>query len=449
MNQGQSASKYSRKFRSQRWIQTLLENPGDSGAASYEQWQQQFLLKRLQIAIGLWLLYHLSFLPFDLSSALFDRDRFNNFWLTVSAYSSIGLLMCLALLQTQWGRRHLALIFLGVAWSVPLTFHILLTQRGQIETNYYLWMMPFFALAAVVPVRWRLHLAAQLGIILYYVGVNLVLGNRITATSGTTVDLPEETYLTLFWFCFVCNLSVFMYERLARTVFKARQVLMAEQAKSERLLLNILPHSIAERLKHQSDSIADNFTEVTVLFADIVGFTQLSAQMSPEKLVNLLNQVFSLFDQLAARHNLEKIKTIGDAYMVVAGLPEARANHVAAIADMALEMQQSLILLNQQIGQTLNIRVGIHTGPVVAGVIGLKKFAYDLWGDTVNTASRMESSGIPGEIQVTQITYDCLKQDYRFEERGTIPIKGKGDMTTYLLKGRSRIQGAVSLGRLI
>ncbi|MCY7394458.1 MAG: adenylate/guanylate cyclase domain-containing protein, partial [Leptolyngbyaceae cyanobacterium CAN_BIN12] len=361
----------------------------------------------------------------------------------------IGLLMCLALLQTQWGRRHLALIFLGVAWSVPLTFHILLTQRGQIETNYYLWMMPFFALAAVVPVRWRLHLAAQLGIILYYVGVNLVLGNRITATSGTTVDLPEETYLTLFWFCFVCNLSVFMYERLARTVFKARQVLIAEQEKSERLLLNILPHSIAERLKHQSDSIADNFTEVTVLFADIVGFTQLSAQMSPEKLVNLLNQVFSLFDQLAARHNLEKIKTIGDAYMVVAGLPEARANHVAAIADMALEMQQSLILLNQQIGQTLNIRVGIHTGPVVAGVIGLKKFAYDLWGDTVNTASRMESSGIPGEIQVTQITYDCLKQDYRFEERGTIPIKGKGDMTTYLLKGRSRIQGAVSLGRLI
>lgn len=447
MNQG--GLEHRQKSKWKRWIQALFENPGDSGAASYEQWQQQFLLKRLQIAIGLWLLYHLSFLPFDLFSALFDLDRFNNFWLTVSAYSSIGLLMCLALLQTQWGRRHLALIFLGVAWSVPLTFHILLTQRGQIETNYYLWMMPFFALAAVVPVRWRLHLAAQLGIILYYVGVNLVLGNRITATSGTTVDLPEETYLTLFWFCFVCNLSVYMYERLARTVFKARQVLIAEQAKSERLLLNILPHSIAERLKHQSDSIADNFTEVTVLFADIVGFTQLSAQMPPEKLVNLLNQVFSLFDQLAARHNLEKIKTIGDSYMVVAGLPEARVDHVAAIADMALEMQQSLILLNQQIGQTLNIRVGIHTGPVVAGVIGLKKFAYDLWGDTVNTASRMESSGIPGEIQVTQTTYDCLKQDYRFEARGTILIKGKGDMITYLLKGRSRIQGAVSLGRLI
>jgi adenylate cyclase len=436
MNQGGLGHRPHSQWK--RWIPTLFDNPGDSGAASYDQWQQQFLLKRLHIAIGLWLLYHLSFLPFDLTSALFDRDRFNNFWLTVSAYSSVGLLICLALLQTRWGQRHPALIFLGVAWSVPLTFQILLTMRGQIETNYYLWMMPFFALAAVIPVRWRLHLAAQLGIILYYIGVNQFLGNRITATTGTTVDLPEETYLTLFWFCFVCNLSVFMYERLARTVFKARQVLIAEQAKSERLLLNILPQSIAERLKHQTDSIADNFTEVSVLFADIVGFTQLSAQMPPEKLVNLLNQVFSLFDQLAARHDLEKIKTIGDAYMVVAGLPEARVDHAAAIADMALEMQQSLTLLNQQIGQTLNIRVGIHTGPVVAGVIGLKKFAYDLWGDTVNTASRMEASGIPGEIQVTQTTYNCLKQDYRFEARGMIPIKGKGDMTTYLLKERSR-----------
>ena len=183
-----------------------------------------------------------------------------------------------------------------------------------------------------------------------------------------------------------------------------------------------------------------------MLFADIVGFTQLSAQMPPEDLVNLLNQVFSLFDQLAARHDLEKIKTIGDAYMVVAGLPEAKANHADAIADMALEMQQSLTLLNQQIGQTLSIRVGIHTGPVVAGVIGLKKFAYDLWGDTVNTASRMETSGIPGEIQVTQVTYECLKDHYRFESRGMIPIKGKGEMTTYWLKGRSRIQTAVSLG---
>jgi class 3 adenylate cyclase len=340
-------------------------------------------------------------------------------------------------------------MFLGVAWSVPLTFHVLLTLRGQIETNYYVWMMPFFAQAAVIPVRWRLHLVSQVGIIFYYLGVNLILGNRITATSGTTVDLPEETYLTLFWFCFVCNLSVLMYERLARAEFKARQTLVAEQEKSERLLLNILPQSIAERLKHQSDSIADNFTEVSVLFADIVGFTQLSAQMPPQELVTLLNQVFSSFDQLAARYDLEKIKTIGDAYMVVAGLPEARADHAAAIADMALEMQQSLNRLNHQIGQTLSIRVGIHTGPVVAGVIGLKKFAYDLWGDTVNTASRMEASGIPGEIQVTQTTYDCLKHHYRFESRGLIAIKGKGDMTTYLLKGRSPIQDSLLTGQAV
>ncbi|MEX0272322.1 adenylate/guanylate cyclase domain-containing protein [Leptolyngbyaceae cyanobacterium UHCC 1019] len=442
----QDGSRPRRQSRSQRWIQELVANPGDSGAASYEQWQQRFLLNRLRIAIVLWLLYHLSFLPFDLFTALFDRDRFDNFWLTVSAFSSVVLLICLAVLQTRFGQRHLAWVFLGVAWSFPLFFLILVTQRGHSEANnYYLWMPPFFFLAAFIPVRWRLHLAAQLGIILCYVGSNWV--GQITGTTGTTGESLGESYLTLFWFFFFCNLSVFMYERLARSEFKARQVLVAEQEKSERLLLNILPQSIAERLKHESNSIADNFTEVSVLFADIVGFTQLSAQMPPEALVNLLNQVFSLFDQLAAQYDLEKIKTIGDAYMVVAGLPEARVDHVAAIADMALEMQQSLRLLNQQIGQTLNIRVGIHTGPVVAGVIGLKKFAYDLWGDTVNTASRMEASGIPGEIQVTQATYDCLKHHYRLEERGIISIKGKGEMTTYLLKGRSHIQDKATLGQ--
>ncbi|MEP0857683.1 adenylate/guanylate cyclase domain-containing protein [Trichocoleus sp. DQ-U1] len=213
--------------------------------------------------------------------------------------------------------------------------------------------------------------------------------------------------------------------------------LKAEQKKAERLLHNILPQAIADRLKKEQDTIiADNFAEVTVLFADIVGFTQLAAHTSPVELVNLLNQIFSAFDQLAEQHGLEKIKTIGDAYMVVGGLPILRTDHAEAIAEMALDMQKAIDRFNAVNGEEFNIRIGINTGPVVAGVIGLKKFIYDLWGDTVNTASRMESHGVTGSIQVTAATYQLLQDKYQWEERGAIQVKGKGEMMTYLLIGR-------------
>ncbi|WP_375338941.1 adenylate/guanylate cyclase domain-containing protein [Ancylothrix sp. D3o] len=217
---------------------------------------------------------------------------------------------------------------------------------------------------------------------------------------------------------------------------QAQEALRQEQEKVERLILNILPAPIAERLKQNYTSIADHFEEVTVLFADIVGFTELSAYISPTELVNNLNQIFSSFDQLADRHDLEKIKTIGDAYMVVGGLPMPRKDHAEAIAEMALDMQIELAKLSKGIGLNFTIRIGINTGPVVAGVIGLKKFTYDLWGDTVNTASRMESHGIPGAIQVSETTYLLLRHKYTFQERGMSYIKGKGDMLTYLLTGR-------------
>jgi class 3 adenylate cyclase len=213
--------------------------------------------------------------------------------------------------------------------------------------------------------------------------------------------------------------------------------LKAEREKAEGLLHNILPQAIAERLKKEQHTIiADNFAEVTVLFADIVGFTQLAAHTSPVELVNLLNQIFSAFDQLAEQHGLEKIKTIGDAYMVVGGLPIPRTDHAEAIAEMALDMQKAIDRFNAINGQEFNIRIGINTGPVVAGVIGLKKFIYDLWGDTVNTASRMESHGVTGSIQVTAATYQLLQDKYQWKERGAIQVKGKGEMTTYLLIGR-------------
>ncbi len=217
---------------------------------------------------------------------------------------------------------------------------------------------------------------------------------------------------------------------------QAEDALREEQEKSEKLLLNILPKPIAERLKQNENTIAEYFPEVTVLFADIVGFTHLSTLMSPIELVELLNQIFSGFDLICEAHGVEKIKTIGDAYMAAGGLPEPRADHAEAIAKMALDMQIELARFNAKNKKYFSIRIGIHSGPVVAGVIGIKKFIYDLWGDTVNIASRMESHGLPWRIQVSETTYKLLEHKYLFDERGTIDIKGKGPMITYLLIGK-------------
>jgi adenylate cyclase len=216
----------------------------------------------------------------------------------------------------------------------------------------------------------------------------------------------------------------------------ALEQLEIEQEKSERLLLNVLPKAIADRLKREPGTIADTFENVTVLFADIAGFTKLSSRISATELVKLLNEIFSSFDFLAMQHGLEKIKTIGDAYMVVGGLPNPRKDHAEAIANMALDMQQAIIRFNEKHNDAFSIRIGINTGSVVAGVIGTKKFIYDLWGDTVNIASRMESHGIVGGIQITEATYHYLRDKYWLEQRGLIEIKGKGEMITYLLKGK-------------
>jgi adenylate cyclase len=219
---------------------------------------------------------------------------------------------------------------------------------------------------------------------------------------------------------------------------QANAELATEQEKSERLLLNILPEAIANELKCSDGNshIAREFAAVSILFADIVGFTHLSQQVSAEDLVKLLNEIFSQFDRLTDRYGLEKIKTIGDAYMAVGGIPNPRADHAEAIADMALDMQRELELFNRKYHSTLKIRIGINTGSVVAGVIGKKKFIYDLWGDAVNTASRMESHGIADSIQVTEVTYQHLMDRFDFEERGMIQVKGKGEMKTYILLGR-------------
>lgn len=215
---------------------------------------------------------------------------------------------------------------------------------------------------------------------------------------------------------------------------KARVV--EEHERAENLLLNILPASIAQQLKSTSEPIAHSHEEVSVLFADLAGFTPLSAKMSPVDLVSMLNDIFSRYDELAHALGLEKIKTIGDAYMVAAGLPVYRDDHAEAIADMALGMISATEEFSRQSGTQIRIRIGINTGNVVAGVIGRKKFIYDLWGDTVNIASRMESSGETGMIQVSEASYRKLKGAFDLEERGLTEIKGRGKMKTYVLKGR-------------
>ena len=227
-------------------------------------------------------------------------------------------------------------------------------------------------------------------------------------------------------------LAVFASQRRA-----ALAALQVEQAKAENLLLNILPRSIADKLKAQTQPIADQFESASILFADVVDFTPWSERLSPVEVVSYLDRLFSRFDALAERYGLEKIKTIGDCYMVAAGVPTPRPDHARALALMALDMLEAMRSDDDVEHLGLELRVGINSGPVVAGVIGRKRFLYDLWGDAVNTASRMESHGTPGRIQVTRATYELLGDEFECEPRGTITVKGKGELEAWYLVGRT------------
>jgi class 3 adenylate cyclase len=264
-----------------------------------------------------------------------------------------------------------------------------------------------------------------------------VSGAIDTALSARSSHVPGGVVVTLFALNVlgVATVAFALLQYFVRARERALAALQIEQAKSERLLLNVLPEPVAARLKEQEGIIADACPDVTVLFADIVGFTPLSERLSASNVVALLDRVFACWDQLAADHGVEKIKTIGDAYMVVGGIPLPRKDHPQAIAEMALAMGSEFARLANETGHALQVRIGIDTGPVVAGVIGRAKFIYDLWGDTVNTASRMESHALPGTIQVTERTYERLRTRYEFRPRETIDVKGKGPMMPYLLLG--------------
>jgi guanylate cyclase len=246
------------------------------------------------------------------------------------------------------------------------------------------------------------------------------------------VRLANHLPPSLIIFFFVMNLStvgalVFMmvfYFVGQKNIF---------QEKSEALLLNILPKEIAAILKNESRTIADHYDNASVLFADMVGFTPLSASLPPVEMVELLNEVFSFFDSLLDQYGVEKIRTIGDSYMVASGVPRGRADHAQALTAMALEMRDAISNRTFGNGQHVNFRIGINSGAMIAGVIGRRKFVYDVWGDAVNIASRMESHGLGGEVQITRATYELIKDEFICEPRGTVQVKGKGDMEVWLV----------------
>jgi class 3 adenylate cyclase len=288
-----------------------------------------------------------------------------------------------------------------------------------------------WALVAVFGAVFFMSADAAVPWFLAFVVLTLVSGLIDPLLARQAADIPAAVQLTFFVLT-ILGVAVTAYVMLQFAVRDRDAAL----ARSEGLLLNVLPRSIADRLKREPGVIAERYDDVTVLFADVVDFTAFADRTSPERLVGILDELFSAFDTLAEGHGLEKIKTIGDAYMVAGGLPDRRPDHALAVIELAQEMQAELRRICESLGTDLELRIGIASGPVVAGVIGRRKFIYDLWGDTVNMASRMESHGVPGRIQVTEATYLRLRDAYRFESRGEIEVKGKSRQPAYLLIGR-------------
>ncbi|MEJ2121119.1 MAG: adenylate/guanylate cyclase domain-containing protein [Alphaproteobacteria bacterium] len=296
-------------------------------------------------------------------------------------------------------------------------------------------IIPLFAIGVAAPVRFAalpVRAAACAVATLITVGT----GAYVIRVGPTNPLWAEFTRWLLFtngvWVSIGVGIVMWFF---MREMGRAEDALEREYARSESLLHNIMPVEVAERLNKGEGVIADDHAQVTVLFADIVGFTERSSTMPPDRLVALLNRVFTRFDALVERHGVEKIKTIGDAYRAVAGMPRERPDHAAAIARLAIDMNAACAELSGGVDGPIQIRAGIHSGPVVAGIIGASKFAYDLWGDVVNTASRMESTGLPGRVQVSEATRALLDDTFALSPRGSVEIKGKGAMETWFLDG--------------
>lgn len=318
--------------------------------------------------------------------------------------------------------------FSQAALMTVLPFLLQWTLGGYVASS----AVSLWALVAAIGTLFFFSPNASVPWFVAFVALTVLSGVLEPTLAQGAAAIPDPVR-TAFFVLNVAGVSVTAYVLLQYAV-RARD---DAYARSEGLLLNVLPRSIAERLKREPGVIADAHPDVTVLFADVVDFTPFTERTDPERVVGILDEIFSAFDALAERYGLEKIKTIGDAYVVVSGLPEPREDHARAMADMALQMQGAVDRAGEPLGFDLKLRIGIDSGPVIAGVIGRHKFSYDLWGDTVNTASRMESTGVAGRIQVSERTYRRLRGDYDFEKRGEIELKGKGRRAAYFLEGAS------------
>lgn len=266
-------------------------------------------------------------------------------------------------------------------------------------------------------------------VLIFYVSVH--------GADGVSVHAVDTGVVWIYLANLIGAIACRELERFSREKYLQSAVIERERHRAETLLRNILPASVADRLKSGQATIVDTFDSVTVLFGDLVGFTALAEKLPPRDLVDRLNDLYSEFDVIAESYGLEKIKTIGDAYMVVGGVPLPRDDHARAIASMALDMCDAVARRRAAGDDTLEIRIGIHTGPAVAGVIGTRKFSYDVWGDTVNIASRMQSHGVPGAVQVSETTCALLRGEFELEPRGRVALKGKAAMNAYLLLGRA------------
>jgi adenylate cyclase len=379
-----------------------------------------------------------AFMLYGVHDLIVLPEAYRTAWLFRFGVSGpIGLLVILfALRNRQWQWHQPAALVFGMTLS-----SVVLSIAAIAGTSAGFFIYTGFAVVFVSlgPLLARMNVKTQAAYVLYTIAFYDVL-EAFVSHSSTMVRVSLN--LTFGTLGIIGVLAARQLELIGRLAFLQRRIIRnqmealdAERERSETLLRNILPRRIAERLKSApAVTIAERFDEATVLFSDIVGFTELSARLPPDEVVRRLDEVFTRFDKIAEELGLEKIKTIGDAYMVAGGVPERRADHAAAVCMMALRMREDLATLAQE--NALQVRIGVHTGPVVAGVIGRKKFIYDVWGDTVNTASRMESHGLPGEIQVSHATYEATRGEFDYTQRGDIQVKGKGAMTTWLLQGR-------------
>jgi class 3 adenylate cyclase len=377
-----------------------------------------------------------AFWAFGLQDWLVLRDDHTNAWVIRYGLSGpLGAVLIFFALKNKRRQLHQPAM---LGFGMTLTAVVLWIASASERSAMFLYANNAILFVALGAFLGRMNVLTQGLFTLLTVLVFNVLVRNIDPVFRTAMNL---TFITMG---VIGLLAARQMEVQARLAFIQRRIirdqlaaLASEQRRSESLLLNVLPRRIAAHLKEAPDrTLAERFDSATVLFCDIVGFTELSAQLSAEDLVRRLDEVFTRFDELAGELGLEKIKTIGDAYMVAGGIPSRREEHVFAVCEMALRMRTRIEEISSRLPQPLRVRIGIHTGPVVAGVIGRKKFIYDVWGDTVNTASRMESHALAGTIQVTQEVFLAAKQAYDFTPRGTIEVKGKGAMSTYELRDR-------------